>query len=84
MRPYKLIKTKGTCKCTKGIGYFVRRMYRLDFSLHELKQIGLRFVKERLNGWTIWWVETEDDYINAIKTLDELKKTHLFTYEVSE
>lgn len=84
MAIYKFIKTKGTCRCTKGIGYFVPRMYGFPFILRELKEFGFRFVKERLKGWTIWYVTNEEDYINAIKTLDELKKTHLFTYKVSE
>lgn len=78
---YKLIKIKGPDG--KNTGYFVPRLYRLGFSWHELKNVGLRFVKERVNGWTIWWVDNEDDYVRAIETLDELKKTRIFDYKVN-
>lgn len=78
---YKFIKIKG--KEGSRTGYFVPRLYHLAFSWRELKQIGLLFVKERLAGWTIWWVENEDDYIQAVKTLNELKKTRIFDYKVS-
>lgn len=79
---YKFIKIKGPEG--KHTGYFVPRLYRLDFSLRELKQIGFLFVKERLNGWTIWWVENEEDYIRAVETLKELKKTRIFDFKVSK
>ena len=71
---YKFIKIKGA----EGnhIGDFVPRLYHLAFNWRELK--------ERLAGWTIWWVENEDDYNRAIKTLDELKKTRIFEYKVTE
>lgn len=79
---YKFIKIKGA----EGgrTGYFVPRLYQLVFNWHELKWVGFRFVKERLTGWTIWWVDNEDDYAQAIKTLNELKKTRIFNYEVIE
>lgn len=78
---YKFIKIKGV----EGdrTGYFVPRLYHLAFNWRELKYVGFQFVKERLAGWTIWWVNNEDDYIQAIKTLDELKKTRIFDYKVS-
>lgn len=79
---YKLIKIKGPDG--KNTGYFVPRMYRLRFSWPELKNVGLRLMKERLNGWTIWWVNNKDDYDQAIKTLNDLKKTRIFHYKVSE
>lgn len=79
---YKFIKTKG--EGAKNIGYFVPNMHRLDFSLWELKLFGLQFLKERLSGWTIWYVTDDEKYTRAIETLDELKKTHIFTYKVSE
>lgn len=78
---HKFIKTKG--EGAKTIGYFVPRMYRYDFWWKELKLFGFTFVKERLAGWHIWWVENEKDYADAVKTLKELQKTHLFTYMVS-
>ena len=78
---YKFIKIKGPER--DRIGYYIPRLYRLVFTWHELKHVGLQFVKVRLAGWTIWWVSNEDDYIQAIKILDELKKTHIFDYKVS-
>lgn len=79
---YKFIKIKGVDGANTG--YFVPRMYKLAFCWRELKHIGFRFVKERLAGWTIWWVDNEDDYVQAIKTLNELKKTRMFTYKVTK
>lgn len=79
---YKFIKIRGPEGA--GTGYFVPRLYRLNFSWRELKQIGFVFVKERLKGWTIWWVDNEDDYIKAVKTLNELKKTRIFDFKVSK
>lgn len=38
----------------------------------------------RLKGWTIWWTEGESNYSNAIKVLNELKKTRIFTYKILE
>ena len=79
---YKFIKIKGPEG--KHTGYFVPRLYRLNFSFRELKEIGFQFVKERLNGWTIWWVENEEDYRRAVETLKELKKTRIFDFKVSK
>ena len=79
---YKFIKIKGPEGARTG--YFVPRLYHLAFSWRELKHVGFQFVKERLAGWTIWWVENENDYNRAIKTLDELKKTRIFEYKVTE
>ena len=79
---YKFIKIKGAEAARTG--YFVPHLYYLAFNWRELKHVGFRFVKERLAGWTIWWVENEDDYNRAIKTLDELKKTRIFEYKVTE
>ena len=76
---HRLIKIKGE----KNTGYFVPRMYHLAFSQWELKIFGLRLVKERLNGWDIWWVDNEDDYIRAVDTLNELRKTRIFDFKVS-
>ena len=81
MEFYKFIKIKGV----EGdrTGYFVPHLYHLAFNWRELKYFGFKFVKERLAGWTIWFVDNKDDYIQAIKTLDELKKTRIFDYKVS-
>ena len=79
MRRCKFIKIKG--KEGNNTGYFVPRLYRLHFCLGELKCFGFRFVKERLAGWSIWWVNDENDYIQAIEALNELKKTRIFVYE---
>ena len=77
---YRFIKIKG--RDGANTGYFVPRMYQLDGKI-ALKIFGFSYVKERLNGWTIWWVNNEENYIQAIKTLEELKKTRMFTYMVS-
>lgn len=80
MEIYRFIKIKGP----EGVntGYFVPRLYQLHFTWHVLKAFGLPYVKERLNGWTIWYVTNHDDYLHAIETLNELKKTRIFDYRV--
>lgn len=78
---YKFIKIKG--EGGSRTGYFVPHMYQLVCSWSVLKAFGLSYIKERLTGWTIWWVENEDDYNQAIKTLNELKKIRIFEYKVS-
>lgn len=77
---YKIIKIKGPDGAYTG--YFVKKMYKLPFVWNELKVVGLKFVKERLRGWTMWYVTNEADYENAVKRLDELRKTRLFEYKV--
>lgn len=79
---YKFIKIRG--KDGARTGYYVPRMYRLHFSLTILRVFGLSYVRERLCGWTIWWVDSEENYNQAIKSLNELKKTRMFEYVVSE
>lgn len=79
---HKFIKIKG--KEGNNTGYFVPRMYPLHCTRTILKVFGISYIKERLAGWTIWWVNNEEDYIQAIKTLDELKKTRIFDYKVSK
>lgn len=80
---YKFIKIRGIDG--KNTGYFVPNLYKLPFlGIIELKCFGFQFIKERLAGWTIWYVVNEDDYDNAIKTLDELRKTRIFEYKVTE
>lgn len=82
MEFYKFIKIKGVS--SKRIGFWVPHLYRLDFSWWELEIYGLRFAKERLNGWTIWWVRNEHDYNQAIEMLNDLKRTHVFEFKVTE
>ena len=65
-------------------GYFVPHLYQLVWSKTTLKYFGLRYVLARLKGWTIWWTEGESNYSNAIKVLNELKKTRIFTYKILE
>lgn len=79
---YKFIKIKGPDGPTTG--YFVPRMYQLHPNRYVLKSWGLYYIKERLAGWTIWWVDNEEDYRRAIETLNELKKTRIFKYMVSD
>ncbi len=82
MGTYKFIKIRGLEG--KNTGYFVPRMYRHIFTIWELKYFGLQFVRERLKGWTIWWVDNHEDHIaQATAILDELKKTRIFDYEVA-
>lgn len=78
---YKFIKIKGPDGANTG--HFVPNMYRLDFNRYELRNFGLHFIKERLNGWTIWFVQNEADYNRAIETLKELRKTRIFDFMVS-
>lgn len=79
---YKFIKIKG--REGANTGYFVPNMYQLVWSWTVLKVFGLSYLKERFTGWTIWYVNNESDYIRAIKTLNELKKTRIFDYKVSQ
>lgn len=79
---YKFIKIRGSE--SGKLGYYIPRMYKLCWSFTVLKMFGFSYIKERLTGWTIWWVSNEKDYNNAIKTLKELKKTHEFDYMVSK
>lgn len=65
-------------------GYFVPHLYQLVWSKTTLKYFGLRYVLARLKGWTIWWTGGESNYSNAIKVLNELKKTRIFTYKILE
>ena len=81
MAIYKFIKIKG--RDGANTGYFVPKLYKLGCSLRTLKAFGLPYVKDRLGGWTIWWVSNEEDYVRAIETLNELKKTRVFDYKVS-
>ena len=80
MAIYRFIKIRG--KQGAHTGYFVPHMYQLVPCWHVLKTFGLDYIKERLSGWTIWYVLTEDDYIRAVDALNELKKTRLFDYKV--
>jgi hypothetical protein len=82
MGVYKFIKIKGPEGASSG--YFAPHLYQLLCSYSVLKTFGLQYVKARLNGWTIWWVENEGDYARVIKTLDELKKTRIFDYVVCD
>jgi hypothetical protein len=77
---YRFIKLEGMEN--KTTGFFVPRMYKLHFNKYELRNFGFWFIKERLKGNTIWWVENEADYRKAIETLKELKKTRIFDYKV--
>jgi len=79
---YKFIAIKGAEGAKTG--YFVPRLYQLVLTKMTLKVFGLRYVIARLKGWTIWWTNSDRDYSNAIKTLDELKKTRIFTYKILE
>ena len=80
MPDYKLIKIKGIEG--DNTGYFVPKLYQLTFCWPVLKVFGFSYIKERLNGWTIWFTDSEENHIQAIKTLDKLKKTRIFEYEV--
>lgn len=79
---YKFIAIKGIDG--PNTGYFVPNMYRLHPNRYIMRARGLSYIITRLRGWTIWWVANKEDYVHAIKTLDELKKTRIFTYKVSK
>lgn len=79
---YKFIKIKGPDG--KNTGYFVPNLYQLVCNWSVIKTFGFSYIKERLTGWTVWWVKNEEDYIQAIKALNELKKTRIFDYKVSK
>ena len=78
---YKFIKIKG--KEGAWTGYFVPHLYQLLPSWNVLRAFGLPYIKERLTGWTVWYVTTEEDFVRAVDTLNELKKTRLFDFKVS-
>ena len=78
---HKFIKIKGEGKTY--IGYCIPNMYQLVCSWPILKAFGFWYIKERLTGWTIWWVSNEDDYNRAIETLEKLKERCAFVYKVS-
>lgn len=80
MSVYRFIKIKGIEGARTG--YFVPKLYQLTCNLRVLKAFGLPYVKERLSGWTIWYVLTREDYIQAVGRLEELKKTRIFDYRV--
>ena len=80
MSIYGFIKTRGPEGAK--IGYFIPRLYKLVWCWNVVKSFGFPYVKDRLTGWTVWWVESEDDWNRAIENLNELKKTHAFDYLV--
>ena len=77
---YKFIKIRGPEAARTG--YFVPRLYNLGWSWNVVKRFGINYVLDRLAGWTVWWVDNEEDCVQAIKTLEELKKTRIFNYVV--
>lgn len=78
---YKFIRIKGADG--RNTGYFVPRLYGLHSIWIGTKIFGLQYIKDRLAGWTYWWVDNEENYKRAIETLNELKKTRIFDYQVS-
>ena len=79
----RFIKIKGIDG--KNTRYFVPRMYKLSGGIIGLKVglkiFGFQYIKDILTGWTICY--TDKKYFDqAIKTLDELRKTRIFTYKV--
>lgn len=79
---HKFIKTKG--ERAGVIGYYAPRLYSFKSLSHGLKIFGFSYLKDRLSGWHYWWVDSEVDFVNATKALDELKKTNIFTYKYTE
>lgn len=81
MACHKFIRIRG--KEGARTGYFVPRMYPLLGIRLGLKIFGFSYLKDRLRGWRVWWVDNEEDYTRAIETLNKLKETRIFEYEVS-
>ena len=81
---YNFIKIKGLDGM--NVGYSVPRMYSLSFNWRLWKYFGYKFmlllIKDWLAGWTIWYVNNEDDYVQAIETLKKLRKTNIFEFKV--
>lgn len=82
MATYRFIKIKG--ERAGKIGYYVPRMHSFKSIRYGLKIFGFSYLKDRLSGWHYWWVEGEENLTIAIETLDELKKTNIFTYKYTE
>ena len=80
MEVYRFIAFKGND--SKKLGYRIPRLYPLFFRISELKQVGFWLVKERLKGWTIWFVTNDEDYKVAKEAIKELKKSHKFDFKV--
>ena len=78
---YAFIRLKGA-EGNARTGYLVPRMYQLVTCWSVLKQFGFSYIKERLRGNTIWWVSNEEDFLNALNTLNKLKKTRTFDYDI--
>lgn len=76
---YKFIAIKGPEGARTG--YFVPYLYQLTWGKTTLRVFGLQYVIARLMGWTIWWTDTDKRYTSAIRTLNELKNTRIFTYK---
>ena len=74
---YKFFKMKGPE--AENSGYFVRGLYQLVWCWPVLKRFGLRYVRERLRGNTIWYTD-EAKYDQVVARLEELKKTRIFGY----
>lgn len=79
---HKFIRIKG--ERAKTIGFYVPRLYHLNFDWWTLRRFGLRYLRDRLSGWHIWWVENEEDLKTALDGLHELQKTNIFKIQVSE
>lgn len=77
MANYKFFKMKGPE--AENSGYFVPGLYQLVWCWPVLKRFGLRYVRERLRGNTIWYTD-EAKYDQVIARLEELKKTRIFGY----
>ena len=81
MEFYKFIKISGLEGARTG--YFVPHLYRLGYRI-GVKVFGLSYLKYRLMGHTIWWVDNKENLIRAIETMDKLKETRIFDYVISE
>ena len=77
---HKFIKIKGPEGARTG--YFVPRLYQLASIRLGMKIFGFSYLKDRLAGWTYWWVDNEHDYERAIMILNRLKNSRIFDYKV--
>lgn len=62
-------------------GRFVPNLIRLYLVKDMPLKFKIWYIKQRLDGWTIWFTTNETFYNMALERLDELKETRIFKYK---